>query len=600
MKARWLTLWLVLLLSRSVSGAEHPGDLTRVLEDGSPEQWPAAIQELLGEDVVAPSRAVTTLLEVLPSLEAPERAAVAWSLRRQDHNRAAQQALAELALDDDRDVRERAAQALARCISWQNADLLLPLLRPDEPLRVEMVEALRRAYVDDLEERTKEAGLAPVELRHTYALSLEPGAEVPAVQAIIPLLEDPDPLICERIVKELRWFIDPAVDLALLEMARERRDQARQAALWALAYRRNAVALEPLLGYASEAAARQERDRRFGWIGDAYRESGMLRFFELYETAAAESERQDVRCLIGSALRSELIDDIQLMAAMPGFADHADPFLAETAGTLLRWRAEADDERARAELGGVGSLLFVVLTSVVAAALGLVLFLWAFRMLQLKVLLGRTSVSRTRSLALGAALVRGEVQPVAGKALVHPVTGEACLFYPGADVDHPRHRFWLVDDTGRVLVDPARAVLLSEDGVLEIGETAMIMAEVGLRPSLSSSGSGSGRGRYLLRKKQVTRSLLQKAVHILVQGVMGGWARHGSARAMFSDPAAVFWIWDSPGDRPFSSARETALLVLTFLVAGAWIVVFAASVITMIDVQSGAALVRWLSLVLGS
>ena len=56
-----------------------------------------------------------------------------------------------------------------------------------------------------------------------------------------------------------------------------------------------------------------------------------------------------------------------------------------------------------------------------------------------------------------------------GSYLHHPVTGEPCLYYVGADSEHPDARFYLVDDTGRVLVDPQRAVLFSDDGVLVAG-----------------------------------------------------------------------------------------------------------------------------------
>lgn len=589
----WLTA-LALLVPCGLPAAEHPGDLTRLIDTSPPAAWPALVAELVDEKGAVPRHAITTLLHYLPLFDAPERAVVAWGLHRATGHRPAQEALASLARDTDAAVREKAVQALMSCTTWETADLLASILTLEEPHRVEMAGTLKAVYVRDVSVQRDALGLRPLELRETFRLA-QAGATVGLVEPVIALLRDPDPAVRKKVIDSLQWFADPRVDEALLETARDPDEEVRQAALWALAYRRNPAALEPLMAWAAATPPDQDRAKHFGWIGDAYRESALLTFFELRETAADDTDRRDAASMIGWALRSEVIEDEAVMAAMERYRDHPDPYLRESAGKLLAWRAKAERRRYREQSGVMGTAGVMVVLALVSAFLGVVVFVWAFRMLLLKVTLARTGVSKVRSLALGTVLVEGRARPVGSKLLVRPETGEGCLFYAGADRDYPGHRFCVEDETGRVLVDPAGAVLLSEDGVVSVGERVRVLAEA----MLTAKAAGRGPERLILRKKRVERMLLARVFHFLVQGVMGGLVRRGTARALFSDPSSVFWIWDGAQARPFASARETARLFAVFLAAGAWIAVFAASVVAVLDANTGAAAGDWLRVMLG-
>jgi len=136
-------------------------------------------------------------------------------------------------------------------------------------------------------------------------------------------------------------------------------------------------------------------------------------------------------------------------------------------GTLAETPAAASGEE-RPQYGLAAALI-------AAGALGICILVWGFRMLQLQRLLHHLTPAKTRTVTLGLASLRGEVQPYKGRLLTHPVTEEACVYYAGAEGQASDARFWLVDDTGRVLVDPRGVVLISEDQTLVPGERVHIL-----------------------------------------------------------------------------------------------------------------------------
>jgi hypothetical protein len=154
---------------------------------------------------------------------------------------------------------------------------------------------------------------------------------------------------------------------------------------------------------------------------------------------------------------------------------------------------------------------------IAAAALGFFILLWGLRMLQLQRLLHHLAPARARTVTLGLTSLRGEVQPYKGRLLTHPVTEGACVYYAGAEEQSRGTRFWLVDDTGRVLVDPRGVVLISEDQTLMPGESVHLL---GTAQRMGKDGTA----QIAVGRDADTRMLIQRLLFILVRllfGVMG-------------------------------------------------------------------------------
>jgi hypothetical protein len=214
----------------------------------------------------------------------------------------------------------------------------------------------------------------------------------------------------------------------------------------------------------------------------------------------------------------------------------------------------------------------------VSGWLGFVIFLWGLRLLRLRRLVHGLPPSSARSLALGQVALQGEAQPLDGDSLTHPDTGEVCLYYEGAGRRGRAPRFCVVDETGRVIVDPEGAVLLSADGVIVPGERVHLIGEA----RRERPGSGEGAGEVTVGAPAFRRSAFQKATQLLVGSVMGGLFGRGSARTLFGDPLRCFWVWDDLHATPFTTPRETAWLVGAFLLAGTWVLVFLASAVLLL------------------
>jgi hypothetical protein len=210
-------------------------------------------------------------------------------------------------------------------------------------------------------------------------------------------------------------------------------------------------------------------------------------------------------------------------------------------------------------------------------------FLWGFRILQVRRLLRHLSPSKVRSVGVGLVSIEGEVQPAQDGVLVHPGTEEACVYYAGADRTVPGHRFWLADDSGRVLVEPRGAVLLSEDGVLVPGERVRLIGTA----QRSSRAGDDGKAPTVLRAGSARSSAFARIGQALLQSVMD----RPTTRLLFSDPRRMLLIWDDAHAAPFASARETALVFLSFALAATWMLAFLAAVLVLVD--SGFAAALW-------
>jgi hypothetical protein len=170
-------------------------------------------------------------------------------------------------------------------------------------------------------------------------------------------------------------------------------------------------------------------------------------------------------------------------------------------------------------------------------ALGMIPFYFAFRAFQLRRRMEDTPTSKVRSMAIGLVELKGKV--VAGETVLSPYTKKPCVFYdyrmerlevrrfysPSARrwittrewvlerTASECRRFYLEDETGRVLVDPEGAdvpeVSVYEEGnaprrkhserVVLPGSAVYVMGTAAERDD-SADGTEGRAGRLLIRK----------------------------------------------------------------------------------------------------
>jgi hypothetical protein len=293
----------------------------------------------------------------------------------------------------------------------------------------------------------------------------------------------------------------------------------------------------------------------------------------------------------------------------------ADPRHRDTLSALSSLSARASDGRVRAAAGAVRDTLrrraartqepsattdddagsadeaaawqgpvrtaVLVLSAVVAGVTGLLLFVWAFRLLALASRIRNRPISKAAAVALGPVALQGEIQPAGGGYLAHPVTGESCLYYAGADRDHPATRLYLIDESGRILVDPRRAVLFSDDGVLVPGERVHVVGHA-VRDEAS--------GRPIVGRAEIRPTVLGRIVHRSLSVLFGSGRSSTVTRMLFADPGRCFWIWDDLERRPMGELRDYAWLVAGVLLGGAWMVLFALAILGLVDQEATPAL----------
>ena len=223
-------------------------------------------------------------------------------------------------------------------------------------------------------------------------------------------------------------------------------------------------------------------------------------------------------------------------------------------------RRSATEQRRRAWLVA-GALAGIVL--------GVTLFLLAFRLLMLKRFVRHLPPQKIRSAPAGLVAVQGTVEPHANRHTPHPYTGEICVVF-----DEIRHSFWVADDTGRILVEPQGAALLSEDGMLVPGERVLVVGTL-----RRSAPAGESAGAPRLARRDGSLTWFSRIVGWVVRVATGLFLGRNAARMMVLDARQCFWIWDDLDQRPFLAERETAGITAGLLFAGAWILVYVGAVL---------------------
>jgi len=548
-----LALFICLSAGASRARAEQKLSLEEasfLLEtDGEPQ--PEAIRSLAER---GGALGVSSLLRVMDRVGPEERRVIAEGFRG-DHAGQGRvlDALFRLAQDEAPPVREAAIESLQKSSSAGGGMMLLRLLEVARPDREALAGAVRRFAEARRSESSAKGSDTDAE---TIAF------EENATRALTPLLDDPSPKVRYAAVEALDALTHPRAGDLLLSSLDDPDEDTNYRARSALVERREARFLEPLLSFAGSLTSDKERRDLYSRIAYQYCAREAPRFFEMFRAAASSAEKEDFRHLVGSCrvpLEPEVSDALKRYRSDPRRE------IRERASAILGWAREEEEEWKHA--GPWVQRHFLLLTSGMAAFLGCLLFVWAFRLLKLRSVLEGTGLSKARSVALGTVAVSGDAQPEKGY-LKHPLTGEICVWYQGAD---PNHRFYVEDETGRLLVEPHQAVLLSEDGLVSPGERIHIVATA--RRSFDKDAAPDER-RVVLGTREGPRPLQQRVVDLLVGGLLGVVAGNRSVRRLFDNAQDVFWIWDDARRRPMSSPGEVALIFSVALFAGAWMVIF--------------------------
>lgn len=570
-----LVVALALVLARPpLVGSEkpHPADWVRILETRPRDAWSGAIDALVALEEL-PRQAVSTLVTRMDAMDAQDRRRFADGLYRRVVRPETLEAAIELLADPEDKTAGAAYRAINHCEEPFVIEILTVHLGRPHPRRDRLVDLLGSAWY---REETRRRGLDSIDGVRLLE-DIASGREFAIFDTLAPLLSDADADVRRSVASSLMNVGDARVRGAIFRLVRDPDSGVRLTALRVLAWHGDERALRPLLEWADTAEPkdrRWHRNRTFRRIGGLYMHTRYEDLFELYRGAKGDVQKRDYKALVEGGLDLEILDNPSAMAVMERYASDPDPFISGVAGRVLEWR-DKREETAVAEGLGIGVLVSVCL---LAALLGLVLFHWAFRLLGLRRLFRSLTPSPIRSIALGHVAVEGTVHAAGGK-LRHPYTGELCAYYPGADREHPDVRFWIDDDTGRVLVDPRKLVMLSEDGILEEGTRVLLV------------GTARRSGETLeIVKDDSPRSLYARCVHFAVGHLLGRAAKTGSARLLFSDPGRCFCLWDDLRERPFACWRDNAMTFGAIVLVGVWIVVFGAASLGIVDQEFSAAL----------
>jgi hypothetical protein len=410
---------------------------------------------------------------------------------------------------------------------------------------------------------------------------------LPAARA---LLSSPDAEVRREALSIVSSLLTPGLNEELARLMADPDPEIQSDARWELAERGDPRPC-PALFEEAERVARTwtdaySRDRRIRSVGSACAPSYFLDYLQWFMETEDETRHAMYREMIVGAAGLDLLDHADILAGLPALTDAPDDFVRETVRRILSWEADArSDERADIIKSGIRPLVLIALAAL-AAILGALLFIWAWRLYALAVRVRHRPVSKVRSLAIGPVALEGEIQPKL-KYLRHPVTGEPCVYYAGADKDHPDARFYLVDDTGRVLIDPRRAVLFSDDGVLVAGEHVHLVGFADRRRNKGAS--------VVVGKDPMTPPMYRKMLHRVIEALFGFGRRSSLTKMLFSDPGRCFWIWDDLERRPMGEARDVVWLAASVLLGGVWRLVFAIAVLGLIDQEMSSTLANALT-----
>lgn len=549
-------------------GADDAAQDVWLLENGARETWLPALRRLMAERYLS-KRAVASVLRRMEVLEGRDRVALCKALGTALSDPRAQQALLGLARDSEEAVRNAARAALAGHAGELAPETLLALADEAGEERVRFLRAWTTRYgeVEGVKASRRDAA---------RIAAAGPRRDDSAFAALSRLSLDADERVARQAIEALGLLIDTRVEERLFELGQA----GNVTALWQLAYRGDARAFEPLVRWTGEEAgrARSDWDRRkaFERTGNDLPALFFPRLATLYRAAGDAARKQGARLMIEGHLGLGLLDEPGAMRELNALAGDPDEFLRGSANKVLEWERNRAAERAAPRLMGRALLVGAGLAGI---AVGLVIYLLAFRLLMLKRFVRSLPVQKIRSVPTGLVALQGEVRPHRDQYTAHPFTGERCVIF-----EQIRMPFWLDDGTGRILVDPKGAALLSEDGVVVPGERVLVVGTFKKAAPAQADGAATDDGgepeaRPSLARRDQELTWFSRAGGWLVRALTRATLGQTAARMMFLDARQCFWIWDNLDERPFLAQREAAAMTAGVMFTGAWLLVIVGAIL---------------------
>ncbi|HJX05282.1 MAG TPA: GIDE domain-containing protein [Candidatus Nanoarchaeia archaeon] len=172
----------------------------------------------------------------------------------------------------------------------------------------------------------------------------------------------------------------------------------------------------------------------------------------------------------------------------------------------------------------------------VAIVIGITLFVGGFKSLRQKRLIESTPTSKVRSIAMGLVEVYGEVVPAKKKLLKSPLTGKDCVYYKYQVEEYRRSgkssrwvvidsfqegtHFFLKDDTGCVLVEPAGAnVDIPADFTCRSGAGRVIPDSV--KGFMTKKNLPYKSGMFFSKELKFTEYLIEPKDKLYIMGTAG-------------------------------------------------------------------------------
>lgn len=560
---RLVYLVVIFVLSAAAWGAApgYRGDDAAqdiwLLENGSPETWVPAMRRLMAERFLH-KKAVASVLRRMDALRGRDRIALCRALGTAWHDPRALDALLGLTRDPEAGVRRAARSTLAEQARHLPAGLLLRLAVETGERQKEFLRSWQGRYSDaEALQRSRRKAATTAQMKQLNA--------EPAFSVLAGLAAGADD-VAKTATEALGLLVDTRVEDELLRLA----IAGSQTALLQLAERGDARSFDPLVAWGRAGASRARNDfdrkRALESVGHTFPALFLPRLIALYRAAADPSQKQEARWMIEGHVGSKLLDEPAALQEMRGLAGDPDEFLRSTAVKVLGWERNRAAERSAPERA---RRAWLVAGSLAGIVLGVMIYLLAFRLLMLKRFVKHLPVQRIRSAPVGLVALQGKVQPHQDQQTMHPLTAEKCVVF-----EHTRFPFWVDDGTGRILVEPQGAALLSEDGMLVPGEQVLV---AGMLQRGVPEGETSVQPYLARRDHELT--WFARINGWVVRAVTGLFLGRDAARMMFLDQRQCFWIWDDLDERPFLAERETSGMTAGLLFAGAWILVFVGAVL---------------------
>jgi HEAT repeat protein len=553
----------ILVVSSATWGAEprYTGDDAAqdiwLIENGSAETWAPAMRRLMAERHLN-RKAVASVLRRMDALQGRDRIALCRALGTASHDPRALDALLKLTRDPEADVQRAARQSLLEQARRLSPDWLLQLAAQEGDKRKEFLRSWQGRYSDVkfLQRSPRAAAI----IADAQQLNDEPAFSI--LRGLAAESND----LADAATEALGLLVDMRVADELFRLAMA----GRQTASFQLARRGDARAFDPLVEWGRASAARAgndfDRKRALESVGHTFPAIFFPRLIAIYRATADPSRKQEARWMIEGQLGLKLLDEPAALEEIRRLANDPDEFLRSTAVKVLGWERNRDAERSAPERV---RRAWLVSGSLAGIILGVMIYLLAFRLLMLKRFVQHLPVQKIRSAPAGLVALQGKVEPHQDQHTMHPLTGEKCVVF-----ERTRYPFWLDDDTGRILVDPQGAALLSEDRMLVPGEKVLV---VGTLQKGIPAGETSAQPYLARRDHELT--WFTRISGWVVRAATGLFLGLNAARMMFLNERQCFWIWDDLDERPFLAEHETSGMTAGLLFAGAWILVFVGAVL---------------------